>query len=135
MDNFGVFLIYAAITAFSFFVAAPMILNAVSEFGVQKRFTDDMIARGIITEDAVKALQPKKQIAGVIISAIILAALLLAAFKIRLGFFPMCIGLLIGLIRFRHVLQFNTLTVKRFQNAYRDQYDSQKLKEYVNKTF
>ena len=31
--------------------------------------------------------------------------------------------------------RFNSLTVKRFQNTYRDQMDVKKYNDYVNKTF
>ena len=37
-DNFMVFVYNAIIALFAFFVAAPMLLNAISLFTVQKRF-------------------------------------------------------------------------------------------------
>ena len=135
MDDFGILITYAAIAAFSFFVAAPILLNAISTFGVQKQFADDMISKGIIKESAVKEIQPKKQIAGIIIAVIVLAALLFASFKIDFGYISMAVGLLVGALRFRHIVQFNNLTVKRFQSTYQGQYDTGKLNEYVKKTF
>ena len=135
MDDFGILLIYAAVAAFSFFVAAPITLNAISTFGVQKRFAQDMIDRGIIKEEDVKALQPKKQLGGIIIAFIVLAALLIVSLNIKNGFISMGVGLIVGLLRFRHIIQFNNLTVKRFQNTYAGKYDNTKLNEYIRKTF
>lgn len=135
MENFEILVLYAAIAAFSFFVAAPIVLNAVSAFGVQKKFAQDMIALNIIDEKAVKEIEPKKQIAGLIISLVVLAALFFVSFRVNLGFISMGVGLLFGLLRFRHIVQFNNLTVKRFQNNYAGKYDKEKLKAYINKTF
>ena len=135
MDNFTVFLIYAAIAAFSFFVAAPITLNAISTFGVQKTFARDMIERGIIKEEYVKELEPRKQIAGIVVSAIVLVALFVASFNVKLGYISMAVGLVVGLIRYRHIIQFNSLTVKRFQNNYQDKYDKDKLNAYLKKAF
>jgi len=135
MDDFGILLIYAAVAAFSFFVAAPITLNAISTFGVQKRFAQDMIDRGIIKEEDVKTLQPKKQLGGIIIAVIVLAALLVASLNIKNGFLSMGVGFIFGLLRFRHIVQFNNLTVRRFQNTYSGKYDSNKLNAYIEKTF
>lgn len=135
MENFEVLLLYAAIAAFSFFVAAPIVLNAVSAFGVQKKFAQDMIEHNIIDAEAVKEIEPKKQIAGLIISIVVLAALFFVSFRVNLGFISMGVGLLFGLLRFRHIVQFNNLTVKRFQNNYAGKYDKEKLKAYINKIF
>ncbi|MBO4234865.1 MAG: hypothetical protein J5928_00270 [Firmicutes bacterium] len=135
MDDFGILVIYAIIAAFSFFVAAPIMLNAVSTFGVQRKFASEMVDKGIINEDVVKELQPKKQLAGIIVAAIVIAAMLFTSFKIRLGYISMAVGLIVGLLRFRHIVQFNNLTVRRFQNTYQGQYDTAKLNEYVKKTF
>ena len=135
MDDFSILLIYAAIAAFSFFVAAPILLNAVSTFGIQKKFANEMVAKGIIKETSVKEVLPKKQLAGIIITIIVLAALIFAAFKVKLGYISMTVGLLAGLLRFRHIIQFNTLTIKRFQNTYQGQYDVSKLNDYVKNTF
>lgn len=42
-DNFMVFVYNAIIALFAFFVAAPMLLNAISLFTVQKRFAKVMV--------------------------------------------------------------------------------------------
>ena len=44
-DNFMVFVYNAIIALFAFFVAAPMLLNAISLFTVQKRFAKVMVKR------------------------------------------------------------------------------------------
>ena len=65
MGDMGLLLYYAAVALFAFFVAAPCVLNAVSLFGVQKRFAKAMVEEGVITQEAVDRIHPKKQIAGV----------------------------------------------------------------------
>jgi hypothetical protein len=135
MDNLGLLLLNAGLTAFGFFVAAPILLNTISTFGVQKRFAETMIAEGIIEEKHVRELQPKKQIAGVIISVIVLAAAYFTASRINFGLICLTFGFAVGLIRYRKILQFNSLTVKRFQNTYRDSYNAAKLNKYVDKMF
>ena len=74
--GFAVLLLDAAIALFSFFVVAPCVLNAVSLFGVQKQFARTMIDEGVISEEAVQRLHPKKQIAGVIVSVVLVRHLL-----------------------------------------------------------
>lgn len=135
MDNFGVFLLFIAIAAFSFFVAAPMVLNAISTFGVQKKFTREMIKENIISEEKVHDMEPKKQLMGVIVALIVMAALIYTSYRIRYGLICMVVGLLSGFIRYRYILQFNNLTVKRFKNTYPNDYDSERLKKYIDKTF
>lgn len=135
MDNLGLLLLNAGLTAFGFFVAAPILLNTISTFGVQKRFAETMIAEGIIEEKHVRELQPKKQIAGVIISVIVLAAAYFTASRIHFGLICLTFGFAVGLVRYRKILQFNSLTVKRFQNTYRDSYNAARLNKYVDKMF
>ena len=89
MEGFGVFLWNAVITLFSFLAVAPIVLSAVSQFGVQKRFAQAMIDEGIISAEEVKLLQPKKQIAGVVISVIVVAALAYTCVKM-LPYGPIC---------------------------------------------
>ena len=50
---------------FAFFVAAPCIFNAISLFGVQKKFNQIMVDEGIIAAEEIQSLHPKKQTAGV----------------------------------------------------------------------
>ena len=76
MNNEGlmIFIIQAILALFAFFVVAPCVLNAVSLFTVQKRFARTMIDLGVVKEDVVKKLHPKKEIAGVFISLLVVAA-------------------------------------------------------------
>ena len=111
-------------------------VSAVSQFGVQKRFARTMIDEGVISAEEVKLIQPKKQIAGVIISVIVVAALAYTCVKM-LPYGPICalFGLVAGIMKYRKVLQFNSLTVQRFKTTYKDSYDTKKLNAYVDKMF
>ncbi len=135
MDNLGLLLLNAGLTAFGFFVCAPILLNAISTFTVQKRFAQAMVQEGIIEEKEVRQMQPKKQLAGCVIAAVVLVAAFLVGSRINFGAICVFFGFAVGLIRYRRILQFNTLTVKRFQNTYRDSYDAKKLNRYVDKMF
>ena len=135
MEGMGLLLLNAGLTAFGFFVAAPILLNTISTFGVQKRFAETMVQEGVIAEKEVRQMQPKKQLAGVIITAVVLIAAALVSSQVNYGLICMTFGFLVGLVRYRKVLQFNSLTVKRFQNTYRDAYDAKKLNKYVDKMF
>jgi len=135
MDNLGLLLLNAGLTAFGFFVCAPILLNAISAFGVQKRFAETMVQEGIIEEKEVRQMQPKKQLAGVIVAAVVLIAAFLVARRISFGLICVFFGFAVGLIRYRRILQFNSLTVKRFQNTYRESYNAAKLNKYVDKMF
>lgn len=138
MNNEGlmIFIIQAILALFAFFVVAPCVLNAVSLFTVQKRFARTMIDEGVISAEEVKLIQPKKQIAGVIISVIVVAALAYTCVKM-LPYGPICalFGLVAGIMKYRKVLQFNSLTVQRFKTTYKDSYDAKKLNAYVDKMF
>ena len=136
IKDFGVFLWNAVITLFSFLAVAPIVLSAVSQFGVQKRFAQTMVDEGIISAEEVKMIQPKKQIAGVVISVIVVAALAYTCVKM-LPYGPICalFGLVAGVMKYRRVVQFNSLTVQRFKSTYKDSYDAKKLNAYVDKMF
>lgn len=136
MEGFGVFLWNAVITLFSFFAVAPIVMSALSMFGVQKRFAQVMIDEGVISAEEVKAIQPKKQLAGVIIAVIVTGALVYTCVKM-LPYGPLCalFGLVAGVMKYRKVMQFNSLTVQRFKNTYRDSYNVKKLNAYVDKMF
>ena len=135
MEGFGLFLVDALLTVFGFFVAAPILLNAISAFGVQKKFAEAMIQEGVIEEKEVRQMQPKKQAAGVIVATIVLAAAIFSASRVNYGLICLFFGFVMGLLKYRSILQFNSLTVKRFQNTYRDSYNAAKLNKYVDKMF
>lgn len=136
MGDLSLLLHYAIIALFAFFVAAPCILNAVSLFGVQKRFAKTMVEEGIIAQSEVDRLHPKKQLAGVLISALVLICLLLFCIKAQPWGFPCgIVPLVAGFLKYRKVLEFNSLTVKRFRNTYQDSLDAKKFNQYVDTHF
>ena len=136
MGDISVFVMQAVLALFSFFVAAPCVLNAISTFTVQARFADAMIAEGVITEADKRMMQPKKQIAGVVISAVMVAALVGFAIKTApYGYFSCGIAAAAGALKYRQILEFNSLTVSRFKNTYQTVMDSKKYDQYVKKTF
>lgn len=136
MGDIGLLLYYAIVALFAFFVAAPCVLNAISLFGVQKRFAKAMIEEGIVPEAAVKKLHPKKQLAGVLISILVLGSLLWFCYRLQpWGFAVGIVPLLLGFWKFRAVLAYNSLTVKRFRNSYQNDLDAKKFNRYVEKNF
>ena len=64
MGDFGILIIGVVDTFFAFFVVAPMMLQAASLFGVQKQFAKAMVQEGVVTQEAVDRIHPKKQIAA-----------------------------------------------------------------------
>ncbi|MBQ2062118.1 MAG: hypothetical protein II458_05510 [Oscillospiraceae bacterium] len=135
MDDLLIFIVNAILTVAGFFVVAPVLLSAISTFTVQKRFAETMIQEGVIEERHVREIQPKKQVAGVIIAALVIAAAVLAAKRVNYGYICLSVGFLVGLLKYRQILQFNTLTVKRFQNAYGDNFNAEKLNKYIDRMF
>ena len=136
MGDIGLLLYYAVVALFAFFVTAPCILNAISLFGVQKRFAKAMVEEGIISQEAVDKLHPKKQFAGVLISVLVLGSLLWFCYRLQpWGFAVGIIPLLVGFWKYRKVLEYNSLTVKRFRNSYQNDLDAKKFNKYVDKNF
>lgn len=136
MEGFGIFLWNAVITLFSFIAVAPIVMTAISLFGVQKRFAQTMVDEGIISAEAVKDIQPKKQLASVIISVVVVGALAYTCVKMMpYGSICALFGLVAGVMKYRRVLQFNSLTVQRFKTTYKDKYNVKKLNAYVDKMF
>ncbi|MBQ2895658.1 MAG: hypothetical protein IJE26_03000 [Oscillospiraceae bacterium] len=136
MQDFMLLLYNAAIALFSFFVVAPIVLNAISLFGVQKRFAKAMVDEGIIQQAEIDRLHPKKQLAGLIISLIVVAVLTFFCIRMRpWGFACGVIPLIAGLLKYRDILGFNSLTVKRFRNSYQDHLDAKKFNKYIEKHF
>ena len=121
MDNEGlmIFIFQAIIALFAFFVVAPCVLNAVSLFTVQKRFAKTMIDLGVVQADVVHKLHPKKEIAGVIISLVVVAAFGYGVWRqAPISYLSGGLPLVVGFLKYRQIVQFNSLTVKRFQNTY-----------------
>ena len=71
-----------------------------------------------------------------LIAVIVVAALAYTCVKM-LPYGPICalFGLVAGVMKYRKVTQFNSLTVQRFKNTYKDCYDAKKLNAYVDKMF
>ena len=138
MDNEGlmIFIFQAIIALFAFFVVAPCVLNAVSLFTVQKRFAKTMIDLGVVQADVVRRMHPKKEIAGVIISLVVVAAFGYGVWRqAPISYLSGGLPLVVGFLKYRQIVQFNSLTVKRFQNTYQGQMDVKKYNDYMNKTF
>ena len=132
-SSISIFIVQAFLALFTFFVAAPCVLNAISTFTVQARLAKTMVEEGVITEADRRLLQPKKQIAGVVISVILVGALIaVAARTAPYGYFSCGIAAIAGA---RHILEFNSLTVSRFKNTYQSVMNASKYDQYVKKMF
>lgn len=126
----------AILVVYTFFGVVPLMLNAISQFTVMKRFSAEMVDRGIIKKETVDALLPKKQVAGVIISALTLFVLLSVCIKSGGdAWFIAGIPFGVALLKYRKILEFNTLTIKRFMRNFQGEYDEKKLKKYVDERF
>ena len=136
MDSLPVLIFSAAIALFTFFGVAPMILNAASLFGVQKRFAEAMIQEGVVKESDVRRLYPGKQVAGVIVTLVLIAAVGVAAYKTApAGYFAVGIPLVAGLLKYRKIVQYNSLTVQRFRNTFQSVMDAKKFNQFVDSHF
>ena len=117
-------------------MVAPILLNTASLFGVQKRFAQAMVEEGIIDADTVKQMQSKKQIAGVLISLVLFAVLLWTCWKSApMGYLCGGVALVAGFLKYRKIVQYNSLTVKRFRNTYKDQMNVTKFNKFVDTHF
>ena len=135
-SSISIFIVQAALALFTFFVAAPCVLNAISTFTVQARLAKALVEEGVITEADRRLLQPKKQIAGVVISVILVGALVaVAARTAPYGFFSCGIAAIAGVLKYRRILEFNSLTVSRFKNTYQSVMNNNKYDQYVKKMF
>ena len=68
--------------------------------------------------------------------ALVLGVLLWFCYRLQpWGFAVGIIPLMLGLWKFRKVLEYNSLTVKRFRNSYQNDLDAKKFNRYVEKTF
>ena len=136
MGDMGLMFYYLVVTLFSFFVVGPCILNTISLFGVQKRFAKAMVEEGVITQEAVDRIHPKKQVAGVVISVVVTAALIYLAYRTApIGYLCAGIAQIASIMKYYRVAQYNSLTVKRFRNTYENELDAKKFNQFVNKNF
>ena len=136
MGDLAILLVGIVDALFAFFVVAPILLNTASLFGVQKRFAQAMVEEGVIDADTVKQLQSKKQIAGVLISLVLFAVLLWTCWKSApMGYLCGGVALVVGFLKYRKIVQYNSLTVKRFRNTYKDQMNVTKFNKFVDTHF
>lgn len=136
MGDLAILLVGIVDALFAFFVVAPILLNTASLFGVQKRFAQAMVEEGVIDADTVKQMQSKKQIAGVLISLVLFAVLLWTCWKSApMGYLCGGVALVAGFLKYRKIVQYNSLTVKRFRNTYKDQMNVAKFNKFVDTHF
>lgn len=136
MGDLAILLVGIVDALFAFFVVAPILLNTASLFGVQKRFAQAMVEEGVIDADTVKQMQSKKQIAGVLISLVLFAVLLWTCWKSApMGYLCGGVALVAGFLKYRKIVQYNSLTVKRFRNTYKDQMNVIKFNKFVDTHF
>ena len=116
MGELSVLLIGVVDALFAFFVVAPIMLNTASLFGVQKRFA--------------------QQIAGVLISVVLFAVLIWTCWKSApMGYLCGGVALVAGFLKYRKIVQYNSLTVKTFRNTYKDHMDVKKFNKFVDTHF
>ena len=136
MGDLAILLVGIVDALFAFFVLAPILLNTASLFGVQKRFAQAMVEEGVIDADTVKQMQSKKQIAGVLISLVLFAVLIWTCWKSApMGYLCGGVALVAGFLKYRKIVQYNSLTVKRFRNTYKDQMNVTKFNKFVDTHF
>ena len=134
MGDISILIIGIIDTLFGFFVVAPCILNAVSLFGVQKQFAKAMVDEGVIKAEDVQRIHPKKQIAGIIVSALVLAVLVYTCAKSApWGYACGGVATVVGFLKYRNIVQYNSLTVKRFRNTYKEDMDVKKFNKFVKR--
>ena len=136
MGDLAILLVGIVDALFAFFVVVPILLNTASLFGVQKRFAQAMVEEGVIDADTVKQMQSKKQIAGVLISLVLFAVLVWTCWKTApMGYLCGGVALVAGFLKYRKIVQYNSLTVKRFRNTYKDQMNVTKFNKFVDTHF
>ena len=136
MGDLAILLVGIVDALFAFFVVAPILLNTASLFGVQKRFAQAMVEEGVIDAATVKQMHSKKQIAGVLISLVLCTVLVWTCWKTApMGYLCGGVALVAGFLKYRKIVQYNSLTVKRFRNTYKDQMNVTKFNKFVDTHF
>ena len=136
MGDISILIIGIIDTLFGFFVVAPCILNAVSLFGVQKQFAKAMVDEGVVKQEDVDRIHPKKQLAGIIVSVLVLAVLVYTCAKSApWGYLCGGVAMVVGFLKSRNIVQYNSLTVKRFKNTYKEEMDVKKFNKFVETHF
>ena len=70
-----------------------------------------------------------------LISLLVLAGLGWTCTRVDMGYICGCIALVAGVLKYRNIIQFNSLTVQRFRNTYKDEMDLNKYNKYVDSHF
>ncbi len=136
MGDISILIIGIIDTLFGFFVVAPCILNAASLFGVQKQFAKAMVDEGVVKQEDVDRIHPKKQLAGIIVSVLVLAVLVYTCAKSApWGYLCGGVAMVVGFLKYRNIVQYNSLTVKRFKNTYKEEMDVKKFNKFVETHF
>ena len=136
MGDISILIIGIIDTLFGFFVVAPCILNAVSLFGVQKQFAKAMVDEGVVKQEDVDRIHPKKQLAGIIVSVLVLAVLVYTCAKSApWGYLCGGVAMVVGFLKYRNIVQYNSLTVKSFKNTYKEEMDVKKFNKFVETHF
>lgn len=136
MGDISILIIGIIDTLFGFFVVAPCILNAVSLFGVQKQFAKAMVDEGVVKQEDVDRIHPKKQLAGIIVSVLVLAVLVYTCAKSApWGYLCGGVAMVVGFLKYRNIVQYNSLTVERFKNTYKEEMDVKKFNKFVETHF
>ena len=120
----------------AFFILGPAIATCISQFTVQRKFNAIMIERGVVSEEEVKKIHPKKEAAGVIICLILTGVVTAICQKndlFTLIFTAIALGF--GVFKNRKVLEFNSFTAQRFKAAYGRVMDVKKFNQYIDETF
>ena len=75
-------------------------------------------------------------ITGVLISLVLFAVLLWTCWKTApMGYLCGGVALVAGFLKYRKIVQYNSLTVKRFRNTYKDQMNVTKFNKFVDTHF
>ena len=136
MGDISILIIGIIDTLFAFFVVAPMMLQAASLFGVQKQFAKAMVDEGVVKQEDVDRIHPKKQLAGIIVSVLVLAVLVYTCAKSApWGYLCGGVAMVVGFLKYRNIVQYNSLTVKRFKNTYKEEMDVKKFNKFVETHF
>jgi len=90
-------------------------------------------------DEAGSVLVQGKLLAGMavpmMISLLVLAGLGWTCTRVDMGYICGCIALVAGGLKYRNIIQFNSLTVQRFRNTYKDEMDLNKYNKYVDSHF
>lgn len=134
--EFGELIRYAIITLVAFFVVAPIWMSTIGKFTTQKRFAILMVEEKVITEEQFKKTIKMQQIIGVIFSILLLAIVIFSGIKNGMyAWLCSLAGILIGAYKSRRQVQYTSETVKTFKRLFVDQFDIDKLNEFVEKNF